>query len=142
MIKAISKYILSLIILLLGLSNQLSAFSSKESIYIAPTQRFKNANTEADIQNRNLAIVFTSNEAESRGNLLYDCSEEQEEDDDEKTIISHKKNHANTCLCFSSFYGAFTRLSALLSPQVLHFGKHFSQYPLQKLFIVFGVFRI
>ncbi len=142
MIKAISKYILSLIVLLLGLSNQLSAFSNKTSTYIAPTQSFKNVNVAKDIHVRNLTTIFSSNVADSRGSIFYDYSEEQEEDDDEKCIVTHKKHYPNAYISSTPFYHSFTKLFLFNTSQVLHFGKHFSQYPLNKLFVVFRVFRI
>lgn len=138
MTKAIFKYLLSISILLLGLSNQLSARTNREVAFFAPVKNISVNNHQPDLVN-----IFTTISHDNRENLFYDSEEEHKEDDDEESYISHKKNVANTYITSSPFYNWYAKLFLVLNTsQVLHFGKHFSHYPLYKLFIVFSVFRI
>lgn len=74
--------------------------------------------------------------------MLYGYNEEHEEEDKE-CFISHKKDLTNAYFSSAPFYNWYTKLFLVLNTsQVLHFGKHFSHYSLNKLFVVFRVFRI
>lgn len=137
MTKAVLKYLLSISILLLGLSNQLSAKTNRESAFIVPHKHISFGN-----QHQGIANIFTSVSFDNRENLFYDYEEEHEEDE-EKSSISQKKNTVNPYVAAAPFYNWYAKLFLVLNTsQVLHFGKHFSHYPLYKLFIVFSVFRI
>ncbi len=139
MTKATFKYLLSISILLLGLSNQLSARTNRDIAFFGPVK-----NISVGTHQHGLTNIFTAVSFENRENLFFDCEEEHEEDDDDKeSYLSQKKNLVNTYLAAAPFFSWYTKLFLVLNTsQVLHFGKHFSHFPLYKLFIVFSVFRI
>ncbi|MEA5140162.1 hypothetical protein [Arcicella rigui] len=142
MIKAISKYLLSICILLLGVTNHLHAQKQKDSAFYSPIKPRKDTrHASLNTQHRNLTSVATSTSFDNRVNIVYGYSEEHEEDEKE-CIASHKKNIAKAYFHSAYFYNWYTKLFLFNTSQVLHFGKHFSQYPLNKLFVVFRVFRI
>jgi hypothetical protein len=142
MIKAHIKYLFSICILLLSVTNQLHAQTHKESAFYSPIKARKDTrHASLNTQHRNLTSITTSVAFDNREKLLYGYSEEHEEDEKE-CIVTHKKNVANAYFCSTYFYNWYTKLFLINTSQALRFGKHFSHYPLNKLFIVFSVFRI
>lgn len=142
MIKAHIKYLFSICILLLGVTNQQHPQKQKDGAFYSPIKPRKDTrHASLNTQHRNLTSVSTSVSFDNRENFLYGYSEEHEEDEKE-CIATHKKNAAKAYFHSAYFYHWYTKLFLVNTSQVLHFGKHFSNYPLNKLFIVFSVFRI
>ncbi|WP_026993733.1 hypothetical protein [Flectobacillus major] len=139
--KAYIKYLIPLCILLLGFSGQLTANMQKERVFYTPIKSLHEiklvGNNFHQVPTASLSRVVSS---ESKEKLFY-FDEEQEEDEKESFTL-YKKSLANSNVSSAIFYSWYAIVSLFNTSPVLHFGKHFSQYPLNKLFIVFRVFRI
>jgi hypothetical protein len=142
MVKSHIKYLLSLCILLLSISNQLDINAQSKSAFHLLTENFSPISgdnlSNLRINARTNVISAASNSKES---TLFNYAEEVEEDKKDG-IISQKKNSENTNISstlFSSWYNKFPLLS---KSTVLRFGKQFFHFSYHKLFIIFQVFRI
>ena len=142
MIKARIKYLITLCLLLLSNSGQLVAETSYLS---ASYQQVKNQNflknVDSSVQQGNYTFCFTSFAFNNQRNFLFEYDEKVEEDD-KHSVTTQKRITENLYLLSSFFNNNYTKLFFLKNPQALHFSKHFSHIPYNKLFIVFQVFRI
>lgn len=137
MVKASVKYLLTLCILLLSVTNQLTAYTQKGAVSFLPQ---KTLHTSKDFHlDASHQLTFTSFSADSKENSLFFCEEDNVEEDEDRFVL-HKKYSETPCA--SSFY-TWNRLLILLNfPQVLLSYKHFIFFTPNKLFVIFRVFRI
>ena len=138
MTKATIKYLLSISILLLGLSNQLSAYNNGKHASFVPVQHLKEPKLLK--QQQALAAAFSSISS-GQEKTFFDYDEENVEEEDDHALVS---NHqlASPFIAPKLFYSWYAVLSVLTTSKVLHFSKHIQHFSLNKLFIVFSVFRI
>ena len=145
MIKTRVKYLITLCILLLSFSEQLVVHLSYENERVS-YQEIKKTTTSNEVsagtQQSTLAFIFPSPRSGNRENILFDSDEKFEEDDEKSASTSSKKNLGTIQSLFTSLYNSYAKLFLLKNPQALHFSKHFSNIPYNKLFIVFHVLRI
>lgn len=142
MIKTRIKYLIILFLLLIRTGGQLMA---NTCYFNASNQQIKNQefskNVNSGVQQGNFTFSLTSFVFNNRGNFVFDYDEKFEEDDKD-SIPSQKRILENPYLLSPFFKNNYTKLFCLKNPQALHFCKHFSYIPYNKLFIVFQVFRI
>ena len=146
MMKAQIKYLVTLCILLLGVSGQLTDANS-HTISVASHHPIINPHASSDdnignLQGNVITTTFTSASFDSKENTFFEYSEEVEEDEESDSIIPQKKNSENTYLSSTLFYSWYSNFLLLSNTQALHFSKHLFHFSYSKLFIVFQVFRI
>lgn len=137
MMKASVKYLLTLCILLLSVTNQLTAHTQKGGVSFLSQ---KTLHTSKDLRlDANHQLTITSFSTDGKDNSLFFCEEDNVEEDEERFVLQKKHSEIP---CASSFY-AWNRLLILLNfPQVLLSYKHFIFFTPNKLFVIFRVFRI
>ena len=139
MAKTSIKYLLILCILLWSVINQLATFTQQGSVsallqkslptsrYICPETTHPTSVSSFSIENK-------------ESNLLY-FEEDKTEDDDDHCVFQKKQLNKNSS--FATLFHNWKHLSILLNfPQVLLAYKHFTFFAPNKLFVIFGVFRI
>lgn len=141
MIKTRIKYLITLCILLSSVGGQLVLNKFDLSVLHHQVKNQKSSqNVHADIQQSNFPSIYSSTLG-SQEKLIFDYDEKFEEDDKED-VVSSKKIVENLYSLSTIFSNRYTKFFFLKNSQALHFSKHFSRIPSNKLFIVFRVFRI
>lgn len=139
MVKASIKYLLILCILMLSVINQLTAFTHSGNTAFLPQKWLQDSRYIRPETGHHISI--TPFLIEKKENSLLYFEEDKVEDEDDHSIFQ-KKQLNNSNLFPILFYHWNYSLVLLNFPKVLFSYKHFISLTSNKLFVIFGVFRI
>lgn len=137
--KTFVKYLLSLVFLVLSFTNQLMARSHKEGDIVASFSNTNSTFHNTLLESHQTAIFSVP--VTERGEKVFFDANEKEVEEDEATLASSEHIQAGNAIA-SLFFSWYQNLIQLRSPQFSSYSKNLLQLSPNKLFIVFGVFRL
>ena len=139
MLKAYTKYILTICVLLLSVSSRSSAetHSKGELDYAAENHLVVLNCADVHTETDGLRSTFKSFSSVNREEFFFDCDEESEE----KNLILHKKSLSDNNITSIFFYNWYWSIIHKAT-KVLFSYKDILYFSLNKLYVVFSVFRI
>lgn len=137
--KTFVKYLFSLVFLVLSSSNQLMARFHKEGDIVASSSNTNSTFHNTLLESHQTAIFSVP--VTERGEKVFFDANEKEVEEDEATLASSEHIQGGHAIA-SLFFSWYQNLIQLRSPQFSSYSKNLLQLSPNKLFIVFGVFRL